>query len=355
MRAPNSLPRELKGQLRYRWDDLVATHAYDRPHLEAGRLFHGGFFPTGDYVSPRMLGRGPAIEAWQSTMNLRGWPLIDASREAHPADDYPNAAQVSLLLRNGCVGYFWDILTITAVFEAKGETMRFIPPIDLQALVVEDIGETATGHLWKGLFWAHGVDEAGDREAPEQGGGHKQMWFAIRDLLFEGEGRPSPKIPQMYDRPAASREMPQLPEAVERLLITCMGVIQVEVRSFAFADFCLAVLRDPANFPDRSDKAATAIRLIERIVADEASHIAYLQTFISELRSFTFVGREGQKLPGAQIIDPVWESILAWPSRDVRMQRRADIRSRIQADVESSLSASDAQSVLNRFDALASL
>src|SRR3546814_18072563 len=46
----------------------------------------------------------------------------------------------------------------------------------------ESIAGTAIDHLGKGLFEAHGRDEAGWEEEA----GHKDMWFAARDIAFEG-------------------------------------------------------------------------------------------------------------------------------------------------------------------------
>ena len=51
----------------------------------------------------------------------------------------------------------------------------------------EDIRGTAIDHLGKGLFEAHGRDEAGWEEEA----GHKDMWFAARDVAFEN---PTAKI-----------------------------------------------------------------------------------------------------------------------------------------------------------------
>ena len=45
----------------------------------------------------------------------------------------------------------------------------------------EDIPGTAIDHLGTGLFEAHGRDEAGWEEEA----GHKDMWFAARDIAFE--------------------------------------------------------------------------------------------------------------------------------------------------------------------------
>jgi hypothetical protein len=54
--------------------------------------------------------------------------------------------------------------------------------------------------------------------------------------------------------------------------------------------------------------------LVDRIRTDEAIHVAYLQTFVSELRSFTFKGEKGERIKGATLIDPVWDGMVEWHS-----------------------------------------
>ena len=56
----------------------------------------------------------------------------------------------------------------------------------MQQHFAESIDGTAIAHLQRGLFEAHARDEAGWEEEA----GHKQMWFAARDIAFEIAGRP---------------------------------------------------------------------------------------------------------------------------------------------------------------------
>ena len=72
-------------------------------------------------------------------------------------------------------------LTRIGTVEGYGANIRLLKPQDLQKHFVEDVGGTAIDHLGGGLFEAHGRDEAGwDEEA-----GHKDMWFAARDIAFD--------------------------------------------------------------------------------------------------------------------------------------------------------------------------
>ena len=62
----------MASQLRYSREDLMASHAYVRPHVEAGYTLHGKFTADGEYVSPRTLGRWPAVRARDAALEARG-------------------------------------------------------------------------------------------------------------------------------------------------------------------------------------------------------------------------------------------------------------------------------------------
>jgi len=51
---------------------------------------------------------------------------------------------------------------------------------------------------------------------------------------------------------------------------------------------------------------------VERIRTDEAIHVGYLQTAISEMRSFTFKTVDGGTVKGKDLIDPIWEGMVHW-------------------------------------------
>ena len=59
--------------------------------------------------------------------------------------------------------------------------IRYANVGDPQRYFDEDVAGTALAHLQRGLFEAHARDEAGY----EDEAGHKQMWFAARDIAFE--------------------------------------------------------------------------------------------------------------------------------------------------------------------------
>lgn len=299
-------------KLNYTWDELMASHDYARPHEEVGYQLHGGFDAKGEYISPRTLNRWPAVAEWQKQLTGRGWPLIDATVQLLTRGHYPNIEQQKLLLSHGLGETLWNSLTITGIIEARGQALCQFEAPDFQKIIVDDISNTCTGHLHKGLLYSHGIDEGGDPKVPEGPGAHDQMWFAARDMIF-GAGRyPIPEVPDSISRPDTGRLMPQLPEGFEQLIRLLMNVLMIEVRAEAGFSFNCALLRDKATFPDKRAEAELAATMIERIRTDEAIHVAYLQTTVSEMRSFTFKTVDGGTIAGKDLIDPVWEDMVRW-------------------------------------------
>ena len=90
----------------------------------------------------------------------------------------------------------WNALSTTGIIEGRGRALATITAPDLRPLVEEDIAETTTGHLNRGLFIAHGLDEGGDGGDV---GAHDQMWFLARDLVLgrrpSGPGSSRPRRP----------------------------------------------------------------------------------------------------------------------------------------------------------------
>jgi len=291
-------------------EEILADHTYAKPHVEAGYRLHGGFDADGKYVSPRTLNRWPAIRAWGDALKTRGHELVDSSPQLMVRGNFPNTAQQSLLLEHGLGQTLWDSLSVTGVVEARGRALATAEAPDFQAVVDDDISETATAHLNKGLLRAHGLDEGGDPERGE--GGHDSMWFAVRDMLFGKHAYPHATVPESLSRPELGRLMPQIPDDHERWILLLMNVLMIEVRAENFFNFCTAVMRDPRNFRDRREVALHAADLVDRIRQDEAPHVGYLTVVISELRSFTFMTADGSRVKGADFIDPVWRGMVQW-------------------------------------------
>jgi hypothetical protein len=299
-------------KLVYTEQEILADHPYAKSHEEAGYKLHGGFDDAGNYISPRMLHRGPAIEAWSEALQSRGQELIDSSQQLMVHGTFPNVQQQSLLLELGLGRTLWDSLSVTGVIEARGRKLAEATAPDFQDIVVEDISQTAVGHLNKGLLKAHGFDEGGDPARGE--GGHDAMWFAVRDMLFGARAYPHAEIPESLGKPQIGRMMPQIPAEHENWILLLMNVLMIEVRAENFFNFCTTVMRDPRNFRDRRDVAMHAADLVNRIRQDEAPHVGYLTVVVSELRSFTFKTVDGRRASGASIIDPIWRGMVQWHS-----------------------------------------
>ena len=297
-------------KLTYTRDEIMADHAYAQPQIEAGYRLHGGFDASGKYISPRTLNRWPAVDAWQSKLKKRGAPVIDASQRLLKRGPYPTVDQQKFLLGHGFGETLWNSLTITGIIEARGKMLAQAVAPDFQDIVVEDIGATCLGHLNKGLLVAHGFDEGGTKEAGI--GGHDDMWFAVRDALFGKNAYPIPEVPASISRPETGRRMPQIPQVFEEWILLLMNVLMIEVKAESFFSFCQGIMRDPTNFTDRRPAADHAADVVERIRTDEAIHVAYLATVVSELRSLTIRTVDGKNVPGAQIIDPIWNQMIEW-------------------------------------------
>jgi hypothetical protein len=293
-------------------DELMAEHAYAKVQTEAGYRLHGGFDEHGTYISPRTLNRWPAVNAWHAQVQKRGFPLIDASVRLLKRSAYPNVQQQQLLLNSGLGETLWNSLTITGVIEARGRALCEAEAPDFQKIIVEDIGATTIGHLNKGLLYAHGLDEGGNPAAGE--GGHDDMWFAVRDALFGKNAFPLPEVPASIGRPEIGRLMPQVDKVYEDWILLLMNVLMIEVRAEAFFSFCVEIMRSPNVFRDRRAAANHAADIVERIRTDEAIHVAYLQSFVSELRSYTIRTLDGKQISGASMIDGIWEGMINWHS-----------------------------------------
>ena len=331
----------------YSRPELLAQHDYAAPHEAAGYRLHGGFAPDGAYVPPRTLYRWPAVRAWQRRLRERGWPLIDADRTLLRAGPYPSYAQQKLLLTNGLGQTLWNSLTITGLIEARGALLIDLPAPDFQKIFLEDLGETAVGHLNKGLLTAHGMDEGGDPAT--RLGAHDAMWFAVRDLAFGKDAYPLPEVPATISRPDAGRLAPRIPLGHEQMLALLMNVLMIEVRAANVFEFVLRLLRDAELFADRRAEVDLAAQMVERIRADEEIHVAYLQTALSEMRSFTVATVDGGALPGAELVDPMWATMVHWHAVENPRLTREALRPALHERIRAQPRGDD---LLRRFAAL---
>ncbi|MEO8605413.1 MAG: hypothetical protein ABI629_22785 [bacterium] len=323
-------------------DEILANGPYDAPLIANGVRCHGGFV-DGQYVSPRVVRRGPAIAAWQAALAAQGVPLIEVPRMLVPPQ-YPNAAQSVLLLREGVAAPVVRILTTIAIIEGFGAIIRDQRVPDLSACVRQPLDGTAAAHLAGGLFEAHARDEAGFRDE----GGHKQMWEAARDVALNNPTVPPDVLMRlMTGRRGGPRQrlFPQLPAALEELLTTMSNVLVIEVFAADTFQWAETVLGDA----EVSRRPAEAAALVGYIRADETPHVEYLRTALSELRACTFVGEGGVELPGHEVIDALLHRTLSVLTVERPKLQRAEAR----ADIDAALgSHPDAAGLRARFHAL---
>jgi len=301
------------GQVEFTADELLADAPVSEPLIAGGVRCHGGFDEDGNYVSPRTRFRVPAIESWQARhTELFGTSTVEVPLETW-GTHYPNEAQARFLIGAGVPEPLIATLTRIGTVEGYGANIRLLKPSKLQRHFVEDIRGTAIDHLGRGLFEAHGRDEAGWEEEA----GHKDMWFAARDIAF-GQPPPDLDVEAMLARMgfgqggASGLDAPRLlPADIDgdlELIVTLMiRVLFIEVSAFHTFRWAEAWLSDP----DLVDGDGEAAKLVGYIRSDETPHVGYLATTLTELRDRTWIGESGQHHPGTEMIDTLWQHLLA--------------------------------------------
>ena len=319
-------------QLTYTSEELLADHAYAKPHVVAGQTLHGGFDADGTYRSPRTRHRLDAVANWRSALRDQGGSELEIGLDLLSGPRYPNFDQQKLLLLNGIGQPLWNTFTSIGRTEAGGAALANIVPPPFEEIVDADIRETTLGHL-RPLFIAHGNDEGG---IPSRGiGGHDKMWFVARDQAF-GEGRYP--LPPVQKRPGqrpgqAESWLPDLPTAHAQLLRSLMGLLMIEVRAFIGFQQNERILRDPELFGERREEAEEAADIVARIREDERVHVAYLCNLFGELRHAKLKCTDGSTKSGAEIIDPAWQRQVH-VSKDVMPPlQRADMQKVLHARI----------------------
>ncbi len=317
-------------QLEWSESELLETDPIAEPLLAAGRRCHGGFDAQGAYRSPRTRFRSAAIEAWQQHHREQfGTDLVHAPLDTWP-ESYPNVAQAKFLLREGVAGPVITTLTRIGTVEGFGAMIRHSAIDDMQRFFDDDISGTATAHLSRGLLEAHARDEAGFASEA----GHKEMWFAARDVAFDhpvtedetermmermgiaGPGNGGVPDPEAVRRRMESmRRFPDLDLWLEMLVQRMISILLIEVSAFHTFAWAEAVLSDGELVAGDGEAA----RLVSYIRQDETPHVEYLRTSLTEMRDRTFAGESGRRIPGTEVIGTLWEMHLAdslGPRRD---------------------------------------
>ena len=323
-------------QVEFTETELLASHPLQEPLVAGGVRCHGGFDEDGAYVSPRTLHRGPAIRAWQQQhVEQFGTDLLDIPLATWP-EHYPNVAQAAWLIATGVPEPVITTLTRIGTVEGFGSMIRHSVIPDLPRSFDEDIKGTTTAHLGRGLYEAHARDEAGFGDE----GGHKQMWFAARDIGFEhpvaedetelmlarmgivppnGSGIPDR---EQTRRLAAERRV--LPDDIELdlevLVERMVRLLLIEISAFHTFAWAEEVLADNGLVAGEGEAA----RLVSYVRADETPHVEYLKTTLSEIRDRTWIGRSGRRYPGTEMFGTIWNRALA-ESLGIRREQTLDL------------------------------
>lgn len=298
----------------YSFEDILENDDVAAP-LVAGRVrCHGGFRADGTYVSPRTKHRLPAIAAWQAAhRGAFGTELLDVGLETWPPN-YPNVAQSRLLLDHGVRDPIVATLTRIGTVEGFGAMIRASVIPEPDRCFEESIEGTAMAHL-PALYEAHARDEAGfDGE-----GGHRQMWFAARDIAFE-HPLTEDETDRMLERmgitapgggpgPAAAPALAfaDVDRDLELLITRMVRLLLIEISAFHTFVWAEELLGDRTRVA--GDGAAS--RLVSYIRADETPHVEYLKTVLSEMRDRTFVTTTGGRRAGTEVVGTIWERSLA--------------------------------------------
>jgi hypothetical protein len=350
-------------QTEYTEQELLESHPFVEPLVAGGVRCHGGFDESGEYVSPRTKNRWPAIEAWQQQREEQfGTELLDIPLETWP-EHYPNVAQAKYLVQQGVREPIVSILTRIGTVEGFGSMIRYSTIPNLQKVFAEDVRGTAMDHLDKGLYEAHARDEAGF----EQEGGHKQMWFAARDIAFEnpvtedetetmlqrmgfgGPGGQPVDLAKVRQAMMANRISPDdVDYELEALVERMARLLLIEISAFHAFAWAEELLSDN----DLVAGEGEAARLVSYIRRDEAPHVAYLKTTLSEMRDRTFVGEGGKQHSGSEIIGRLWDRAIE-ESLGVRREQNLKITVR---EVEHALEGHPKKAdILEEFHSLGSV
>jgi hypothetical protein len=310
-------------QVEFTEEELLADLTVAEPLIAGGVRCHGGFDDEGRYVSPRTKFRLPAITAWGEQNNARfSTEPIDVPLEWWERS-FPNVEQARFLIRAGVPEPLMATLTRIGTVEGFGANIRLLQPRDLQRHFVEDVGGTAIDHLGRGLFEAHGRDEAGwDEEA-----GHKDMWFAARDIAFDrscdeldieamlarmgfGAGRPGAD---------GARVLPDdVPAELEMMVSLMVRVLFIEISAFHTFAWAEEWMSDTELVAGEGEAA----RLVGYIRADESPHVGYLRATLTEMRDRTWRGAGGRTYAGTEMIGRIWDPLLAHSLGPVREEGR---------------------------------
>jgi hypothetical protein len=140
---------------------------------------------------------------------------------------------------------------------------------------------------------------------------------------------------------------PDVDESLELLIQTMARLLLIEISAFHVFAWAEAVLSDNELVSGDGEAA----RLVSYIRADEAPHVEYLKTTLSEMRDRTFVAGSGRTIPGTTVVGDMWERARA---ESVGARHEAAVQL-VRREIEHSLDGHKrGKDILAGFDALAS-
>lgn len=319
------------------------------PLIVNGVRCHGGFADDGSYVSPRTLGRWPAINQWQTNhRETFQTEIVEAPLSQWPAH-FPSVEQSKHLLRNGVTTPTASVLTRIGTVEGFGGLIREVGVADLQSHFADGIDGTSLQHLDAGLFETHARDEVGHGDEA----GHKEMWFAARDIAFDrafGEDEVAGMLKRMGFGTAAAAAQPvalcpEIDGRLEGMLRFMISLMFIEVSAFHAFAWAEDLLSDNALVAGEG----LAAQIVSYIRADETPHVAYLQTALTEVRDRIMRTVDGGTIQGATLVERMWTAALA----DSLGARREALRENTMQEIEFALvGRKDAADVLAEFHAI---
>ncbi|MGI8792180.1 MAG: hypothetical protein ACR2H3_03235, partial [Acidimicrobiales bacterium] len=275
---------------------------------------------------------------------------IDVPLETWP-ENFPNEAQARYLIEQGVREPLIATLTRIGTVEGFGANIRLLQPSNMQRFFEESVTGTAVDHLGKGLFEAHGRDEAGF----EDEAGHRDMWFAARDIAFENQ-KADINIDEMLARmgfgqggPGGGGAIRLLPDDIDANLEGIAGlmlrVLLIEIQAFHTFRWSEAWLSDDALVAGDGEAA----KIVSYIRQDETPHVGYLKTALTEMRDRTWIGTSGKKYKGHEMIGRLWDVALDQSIGSGRAAGRAAVMGEVEHWCKQ---RSNGDSILEGFHAL---
>jgi hypothetical protein len=159
-------------------------------------------------------------------------------------------------------------------------------------------------------------------------------------------GGPAADPAEVRARMLANRVFDDLDLGLEVLIKRMIGILAIEISAHHVFAWAEELLSDP----DLVAGAGESARLVSYIRQDEAPHVAYLATALTEMRDRTFIGESGRTISGTEVIGRLWDLALA-ESTGARLDfnRRMAVR-----EVEDALAANPRRAeILEQFHARA--